>query len=262
MTIDKILTNIKLAETVFRKLIVTTNYSKISESEISWKNYKPGIFKTLYAKEYEVLIRDKQYSFLLKENAGLIQFYYSFSGTNLHKIKLSYYPYPVRLKETIDDIENFIADHNDEVIAEYYYDLYNLFSNQFKVSIPDHKLLELIQEAKEAGDTNDDETLILGRFENKYKFTNTSHIRIDYDSEVKSHGKCEIQMGGINNIRLPFDRIIMPFTFCDFIFKNIFPDEYKSISRKTTYSADFTNSKNQSRTINPFIEPNIFLKHF
>ena len=132
MTTDKLIADIDLSKTIFRSLIVSTNYSKLNDDEISWKNYKPGIFKTLYAKEYETLIRDKQYSFLLKNNGGLIQFFYQFKDEKLIKMKLCYYPYPIGLRETADDLENLMADYNDESIAEYYYDLYNLFSVQFK----------------------------------------------------------------------------------------------------------------------------------
>lgn len=261
MTIDKLLEDIVLSRTVFKSLIVSTNYSKLNENEISWKNYKPGIFKTLYAKEYETLIRDKQYSLHLKDNGGLIQFFYQFQDAKLVKMKLAYYPYPIGLRDTTEDLENLMADYNDESIAEYYYDLYNLFSVQFKKTIPDETLSNLIEEAKEAGDTNDDEVLMLGTFESKYKFTNSSHIRIDFDSNVTTHNKCEIQMGGINIIRLPLNKIIMPFTFCDFIFKNVYKTEYKSISRKKDYQTIFINAKKKSSNIAPFGELSLFLNH-
>jgi hypothetical protein len=260
MTIDSVYSNIMQAEKTFRSLIISTYHTKLAH-EISWGDYTPGIFKNLYAKEYEFIIRNKQYSFLLRENKGCIQFYYAFNDSKLCKMKLCYYPYPVELKETSADIENNLSDYNDEIIGEYYYDLYNLFSHQFELSLTDEKLKILISESRSLGNFESEESLILGKFEDKYKFTNSSHLRIDYDPLVESHHKCEIQIGSINNIRLPMNKVIMPLTFCDFIFKNIFPTQYKSIKAKSTYPATFTNSKALSVPIKPFNELNIFNSH-
>ena len=261
MTLDSVYKNIEQSKKIFRSLILSTDYIKI-KNEISWANYKAGIFKNLYAKEYEIIIRNRQYSFLLKENKGCIQFYYSFDNSgSLEKMKLCYYPYPIELRDTMEDIENNFVDHNDEMIGEYYYDLFNLFSHQFELSLSDEKLKSLIQESRNQGNYENEESLILGKFENKYKFTNSSHLRIDYDSKVTSHHKCEIQIGAINNIRLPMDKIIMPFTFCDFIFKGVYLNEYKTIKAKSQYNNTFINSKSSSVNIKPFIEANIFNSH-
>jgi len=260
MTLNSVYSNIETAELVFRSLIISTYYIK-SDNEISWLNYSPGIFKNLYAKEYESIIRSKQYSFLLKDNKGCIQFYYSFNGSKLVKMKLCYYPYPVELKETTQDIENNLSDYNDEVIGEYYYDLYNLFSHQFELSLSDEKLKAIIAESRSVGSFESEESLILGKFEDKYKFTNSSHLRIDYDDNVVSHHKCEIQIGAINNIRLPMNKIILPLTFCDFIFKNIFPIDYQIIKEKKNYSPTFINSKLRSVSVPSFTELNIFNSH-
>jgi hypothetical protein len=260
MNIDSVYSNIEQAEKAFRSLIISTYHTK-ENNEISWANYSPGIFKTLYAKEYEFIIRNKQYSFLLKDNKGCLQFYYSFSGSKISKIKLSYYPYPVALKDTSDDIENNLSDYNDEIIGEYYYDLYSLFTHQFELTISDEKLQAILAESRSLGNFENEESLILGKFEDKYKFTNSSHLRIDYDPNVQSHHKCEIQIGAINNIRLPVNKIMMPFTFCDFIFKNVYPSEYTSIINKSHYISTFINSKKQSISIDPFEEHNIFNSH-
>lgn len=260
MTLNNVYTNIEQAEQAFRSLILTTNYEK-EGNEISWPNYMPGIFKNLYAKEYEQIIRNKQYSFLLKENRGCLQFYYSFDKSHLLKMKLCYYPYPIGLRETSLDIENNLADYNDELIGEYYYDLYNLFSHQFELSLSDEKLKDLIAESRSQGNYETEESLILGKFEDKYKFTNSSHFRIDFDPDVKAHHKCEIQVGAINNIRLPINKVIMPFTFCDFIIKNIFPKEYPAIKAKSYYPAMFSNSKSQSFVVTPFTEQSLFNSH-
>lgn len=260
MKIDDVLENIKLAEKVFRPIILSTNYRK-ETSEISWPNYAPGIFKSLYAKEYERIIQNRQYSFLLKDNLGCIQFYFYYNKDQLVKMRLCYYPYPVVINMGAEDIENHLADYNDEVIAEYYYDLYSLFTHQFELKITDDALKDLIEKARQAGNFDSNENLILGKFENKYKFTNSSHIRIDYDVNVISHHKCEIQMGGINNIRLPMEQIISPFTFCDFIFKNIDSVRYQTIKAGSAYESSFVVSKAKSVTISLFEERNIFLRH-
>jgi len=136
MTLEGVFSNIEQAESTFRNLIVSTYYTK-KHNEISWNNYSTGIFKNLYAKEYEMVIRNKQYSFLLKDNKGCIQFYYLFKDAKLSKMKLCYYPYPVELRDTIEDIENNFSDNNDEIIGEYYFDLYNIFSHQFELSLSD-----------------------------------------------------------------------------------------------------------------------------
>lgn len=260
MTVNSVYSNIEQAEKAFRSLIVSTYYLKDNE-EITWGNYSPGIFKNIYAKEYETVIRNKQYSFLLKDNKGCIQFFYSFNGAVLNKMKLCYYPYPLELRETSEDIENHFADSNDEIIGEYYYDLYNIFSHQFELSLTDEKLAALLQESRSLGNFESEGSLILGKFEDKYKFTNSSHFRIDFDPDTPSHHKCEIQVGAINNIRMPVDRILMPFTFCDFIFKNIFPKEYRIIKAKSTYDPSFINAKAQSVIVMPFIEAYIFNSH-
>lgn len=260
MILESVYANIEEAEKVFRNLIVSTYYKKHKE-EISWADYSPGIFKNLYAKEYETIIRNRQYSFLLKESKGCIQFHYAFNGDTLKKMKLCYYPYPLQLKETSDDIENHLDDSNDPIIEEYYYDLFNIYSHRFELAIADEKLKELVLQARELGNFESEESLILAKFEDKYKFTNSSHLRIDFDSKVTSHHKCEIQVGAINDVRMPVNKIMMPLTFCDFIFKNIFPKEYIDIASKSSYSSTLTNSKNRSVSISPFIESNIYNSH-
>src|SRR5690606_8121994 len=81
------------------------------------------------------------------------------------------------------------------------------------------------------------ENLLFAKFDNKYQHTNTSHLRVDYDSKVTSHNKCEIQIGAINDIRIPIDKMISPITFFDFIIKNILrKDEYyKQLIAKGSY---------------------------
>jgi hypothetical protein len=256
------LQSIESATDIFRSTILTKNYDKISNNTISWKNYNPGIYKSLYAKEYQQLIRNKQYSLLLKDDKGLIQYYYEFENKCLIKAKLAYYPYPIELNTTPADLEILFDDVDDQQLEMYYYDLWNILSYKFQFNFDDSELLkELTKKALEAGNTETPLAMILGIFNEKYKFTNSSHLRIDYDSKVKSHHKCEIQIGAVNNIRLPMKHLISPFIFTDFLIKNLFKKEYSEIIKKASFKAGFTHSKKSSLTINPFIEDNIFGSH-
>ena len=131
MVIEEILAELELIKTTFRAQILTSNFKQITPNEISWENYRAGIFKNIYAKEYETIIRNRQYSFLLSEDKGCIQFYYLFDNEEIVKVKMAYYPYPVELNESKDEIENLVNDSNDEILMEYYYDLWNIFSHTF-----------------------------------------------------------------------------------------------------------------------------------
>ncbi len=262
--INTVLDNLKLTRDVFRNLIVTSNYKKITDNEISWDKYNSGIFKNLYAKEYEFLIRTRQYSFLLKEDKGFIQFYYHFAPDGvLNKLKMCYYPYPIELRENVEDVEVLMHDSDDLVLEEYYYDLWNILNHNFELSVDDENLEKALKKAVKAGNTDSREEMILGKFENKYKFTNSSHFRIDYDSKVTSHHKTEIQVGSVNDIRLPIDKIISPFLFFDFIAKNLFKKDkdYQKIISTHQYPTQRNISKKLSYKINPFKEDNIFTSH-
>jgi hypothetical protein len=261
MTINDILKDLKLIEDTFRVKIITTNYSKLSDNEVSWVNYKSGIFRNIYAKEYESIIRNRQYSFLLADDKGCVQFYYFFNGRIIEKVKMAYYPYPVELNETRNDYENMLSDSNDEVLEEYYYDLWNIFNHNFELDIKDDELKKLVLDSVAYGNNESVENLLLAKLEYKYKVTNTSHLRIDYDLKVKSHHKCEIQIGAINNIRLPMSKLISPFLFFEFIFKNIFKKEYATIIGKSAYKTQMSIVKKNSFEIKPFVESNIFIHH-
>ncbi len=260
MTIDDVWNDIMLAQKIFRSLIVTSNTEK-KEEVIGWPNYTPGIYRNLYAKEYEILMKKKQYTYLLKDDKGFLQIFFRFTNDNLSKVKLAYYPYPVGLSEKTDDIEIYMDDSDDRIIEEYYYDLWNLFSHHFAISIPDDRLQELINESKTRGSDDTTEVIIHKKIESKYSHTNSSHVRIDFDPEVATHNKCEIQVGAINNIRFPAQKVIMPFLFFDFIAKNIFPDEYKQIRAKSNFVSGFSVSKKLSLEIKPFREDNIYFLH-
>lgn len=263
MKIDDAFNDLKLIETVYRKLIVTTNYKKISNSEISWDGYNSGVFKNIYAKEYETIIKNRQYSFLLKDDKGCIQFYYYYESDILSKVKMAYYPYPVILRENKDDFESMISDTEDELLMEYYYDIWNIFNHHFELNIKDDNLKKLVNESLAVGNSESSENLLMGKFEYKYAATNSSHFRIDFDSKVSTHHKCEVQIGAINNIRLPMSKLISPFVFFEFIIKNIFKEDadFVKIMNSSSYSTTFQNSKKKAIAMDPFIENNIFLNH-
>lgn len=259
MTIDRVCENIALTEKVFRSLIVTANYSKISENTIGWSNYSSGVFKNLYAKEYELIIRNRQYTFLLTGNRGCIQLYFNFDKEDIQKVKMAYYPYPVGINADAQEYESYLYDTNDERIGEYYFDLWNMLNHQFELTLNDEELQKLIDRSKLKGNDETPENLILGKFESKYEFTNSSHIRVDYDAEVTTHHKCEIQIGAINHIRIPLRKLTTPFVFFDFVAKNLYPEQYNEIAAKQHFNTHFVISKKQSLTIDPFAEENIFL---
>ncbi|MCG9940554.1 DUF2290 domain-containing protein [Providencia rettgeri] len=148
---------------------------------ITWNNRKPGIFNNVYYPiEYQSCIDDFQYSLLLNDGS-FFQFYYEFnnSSDNLKKAKLAFYPSPIDSKSSLDDIE--AAAEN---AIEYSEELYNHLENWIQ-------LLEI----------------------KKYYPANTSQIRFDYDSEVKSHEKSHLQFSGVNQLRIPAGFFPLPYAF-------------------------------------------------
>jgi len=106
----------------------------------------------------------------------------------------------------------------------------------------------------------------LRQFENKYKLSNSSHIRIDYDSKADSHHKCEMQIGAVNYIRFPLEMLISPFIFFDFIIKNLsiefsYFEKYSEIKTKSNFIANFATSKKNAMIIENFNEESIYIKH-
>lgn len=261
MGIEEIFAELELIKTTFRAQILTSNYKQITPNEISWENYRAGIFKNIYAKEYETIIRNRQYSFLLSEDKGCIQLYYLFNNERIIKVKMAYYPYPVELNESKDEIENLINDTNDEILMEYYYDLWNIFSHTFELSVNDEDLKKLVQDSILHGNNESIETLLLAKLDYKYKITNSSHIRVDYDANVQSHNKCEIQIGAINYIRLPLKKLISPFLFFEFIYKNIFKSEFQTLSDKAHYKTKKAIAIKKSLIIPDFEEQNLYIVH-
>lgn len=261
MTIEDTLAELERVTTYFRDIILTTNFARISSDEVGWSNYRPGIYRNLYAREYEYLVRHRQYSFLLMNRLGFLQFYYKFRDNNNYgKIKMAYYPYPILLREDEDDVERYLDEVDDVFIGEYFFDLWSLLSYKFGLRRDIDISEELLATLRDRfGQLLDAEELIEQDFEQKYKLTNSSHVRIDYDSEVSSHHSCEIQIGAVNNIRLPMDKIISPFMFFDFVVKNVHGTDYIDISQRDGFRNSFATSKDLSSLIDGFSEDNIFI---
>jgi len=219
--IDDLYKNLEETFKVFGRLILDCNYQK-NNLTISWHNYQSGITKSLYyAREYEELIKNRQFSFLLMDRS-VIQIYYEFENEALTKYKLACYPYPV------------LTSENSSQLEDYYYDSY------------DETLCELYQNFLE---------------EESLKLSNTSHLRFDYDCNVKTHAKSELQVGAINDIRVPFDVLIYPFVFIDFVVRNLFrkDQKYQEIAETKKYKDIFNFSKSRSVKIEEFQESNIHL---
>lgn len=219
--IDDLYKNLEETFKVFGCLILEHNYQKI-DLTISWPNYKPGITKAIYyAREYEELINNRQFSFLLIDRT-IIQIYYEFNRDDLTKYKLAFYPYPVLTLENLNQVEDYYCDAYDETLCDFYQDLLK---------------------------------------EESLKLTNTSHLRFDYDYAVTSHAQSELQIGAINNIRISAKVLIYPFVFIDFIIRNLFRNDqkYQDIIQSEKYKKVDDFSKNRCMEIQEFRESSIYL---
>lgn len=262
MKINDIWLELERIKNAYRELIVTSNYKQMNDFEISWDKYTSGIQKNLYAREYEILLQNRQYSFLLNDNMGFIQFYFKYRDeTTFDKIKMAYYPYPIKLRDEEDDIDAYLSDSEDLILQEYYFDLWNILNREFGIPFEDKQLQEFFSTFAEKLniDPNIDD-LMVQRFNYKYEITNSSHIRIDY-SPVTTHHVCEIQIGAINNIRFPLDKIVSPFLFFDFIMKNIYRKSYSSMFNNQKFKQEFNFARKKSYPISDFREDNIFITH-
>lgn len=261
VTIDSIYDELGNIKKLFSRVIQEDSFIK-KESVISWRNYSPGISKFLYSKEFRDNINKRQYSFLLIDNSHL-QFYYEFKDDVLSKARLAYYPVPVYSSEESDifKLEEYLDEEDDLTISEYYYDLYCYLSNKFGDASEElrGKIQNLSDIGQQLGLSKDE--VYESWIDKKYKLVNTSHFRIDYDSSVKSHNKVEIQFGGTNNIRFPFEKLISPFIFFEFIVRCVFLEDFKELSSKQSYILYRGNSIKKSMQIDPFNESNIFITH-
>lgn len=223
MTTEKIIRNLDLCYSVFQKIIIEKRYSLTEPTLISWPKYIAGIDKSMYYKHFENLLNTKQYSFLLHDHS-LLQFYYFFDDIGLKKMKLAYYPYPKKIRESSEEICQYFDESDCESMLEVYHDMHELMESEEKIS-------------------------------------SSTFIRIDYDRIVQSHTTCHMQIGAINDLRIPVEKISLPFLFFDFILKNnsSFHDYWQEISTSMRYKI-VIKSCSSSAVHSGLVEPNMYLK--
>lgn len=255
MKIKDIIEDIGLVRHHFSDLIIERN-QEVTDCTVAWKNYIPGISKKLYAKEYEYLRKENQYSFMLI-NKGLIQYFYEYKNNILFKARLAYYPYPIMVKDNYEDLESYFFSEEDLTVAEYYYDLGNIANAQLGIKMKDETSNIEMNIAEKVGKSEIE--VLEENFNLKYLLTNTSHIRFDFDKKVNSHNLFEIQYSSLNSIRIPSCKIISPLLFMDFIVRNEFKEYYTAKARKNNYRASYNASYKKSTVINNFTYNNFHL---
>lgn len=257
--VDAVLNRLKVIESLFSRQILDSNLWS-NEVSISWPKYEAINKKFIYAREYELILRKRQYSFLFSDNS-LIQCYYLFDKpgktANIKQIKLCYYPFPVHLKEKMEDYEYYFEEAEDDIIKQYYFDTYLCMSEEFGFNIDSQISSAKAHFKNKYGYSWEGNTFRGIMFDEVYEQTNFSHFRMDYDADVKTHHKCELQFGAIKNIRFPLDRILDPLLFFDIIFRSFFKDIYSSLITKN-YEREFSFGKSKSTLIPGFMENNIY----
>lgn len=208
MDIQVIENSLQAINEVYGNYIQSTNYL-VNQNKVSWYNYSPGLSnKFIYTKEFEDLLNQGQYSFLFLDNS-FFQFFYEFDEDGLKNAKLAYYPYPVEVREKVDDIERYLEESGLDVFETFYLG---------------------VVELKESG-------IVLSK---------NSHLRFDYDRGAKSHSTSHAHYGSINELRVPMVPVLTPFTFCDFIFYCLQVDWYSEVSSKSDYKACFDFMKSRA----------------
>ena len=193
---------------IYSDILLTSNYCRCGSS-ISWNRYESGIYsKLLYAKEYEELVSRRQYSFLLKDKS-FFQFYYDFVGHEINKAKLCYYPYPIANQEDDIALEEYFCQSGTDILECYYFGL---------------------KELRDIGVVS----------------TNNSHFRLDFDSKVDSHCKSHAQYSGINELRIPFNHIVDPLLFFEFIIQSAF-EGYMEIQDNIESSSPYKHAMSISK---------------
>lgn len=224
MNIDQIENCLVDISNIFSNIILNTNYSvKKDQNKISWKNYHPGFKKNeVYALEYQNLIDKKQYSFLLYDNS-FIQFFYEWKKDNILKARLAYYPVPLKIGNALEDLRISAEESGIDLLDDLY----------FGFEYWQEKGIDIV---------------------------NTSHLRIDYDPIVKSHSKCHLQVGALNEIRIDSENLTNPFSFFDWIVSNIFRDFHKEIKITSQHKIKSKNNGIIFKKIQENTDNNIFIK--
>lgn len=197
-TVERSLNNI---DACCSSLLLETNFN-LDDDTFSWPNYSHGVLSSLtYVGEYQRLIDNKQFSFLLIDKS-FFQFFFDFDGVNLKSAKLCYYPAPVKISGAIDELYEVAEASGIDLIEEFYFGAEEWINRG----------IDLV---------------------------NTSHFRLDYDPRATSHSQCHVQFGGINELRIPSRVLINPFIFFDWICKCTGMAGFKDICNKPSYGTTF-----------------------
>lgn len=189
--ISSVFANLEATYTLFSEFILDRNYSQ-QPNVVGWPNYRPGISKQVYAKQYQDLISERQFSFLLIDGSA-VQIHYAYDERGLKKVRLALYPVPKTVVVEPEQFDLYYDETISEVLESHYMLLHELMGQGVSVS-------------------------------------NTTHVRFDYDRDVTSHSINHLQIDGIQEIRIPFKHLIMPFHFMDFLIKNMYNEDYKAMS--------------------------------
>jgi hypothetical protein len=152
---------------------------------ITWRGRQSGIeTNAYYPLEFQYLLDQQQYSVRLIDES-FFQIFYKFSEDDrLVAARLAYYPAPMPLHVTAEDLVDSAEaalDRGDE----------ELFNNLYSLS----ELMSL----------------------KSLHPANTSHVRFDYDSTCVSHEPAHLQFGGINDLRLPANFVPLPLAFLELV---------------------------------------------
>ncbi|MFA7523683.1 MAG: DUF2290 domain-containing protein [Halothiobacillaceae bacterium] len=208
MNIDFIRDDMGRIDRFFRRLIAERNYS-VTESSVSWDDYKPGIGKRFfYLNYFQALVDSRQYSYLLIDGS-VVQIYFDFKEGILNKSKMAFFPRPVVVRGDMKEVEDGFLAYGDEYVLDCF-----------------------------LGAADSESCADLG-----FEFTNSSHIRIDYDADVASHSKSHFQFGGINELRIDIDKIVTPLVFFDFIISGIDREFRGELQKDAGFVAEMVQSK-------------------
>ncbi len=173
---------IRHAQDHLSKVTQTGNVQVLqNDKTISWHGRLSGIQRDIYYPlEYQYLLDRHQYSILLSDGS-FFQFYYRFdSQEKLKSAKLAYYPRPISIPDSLDDLivgAEAALERDDDLMYEHLYNTVELLEKNGVIP------------------------------------TNTSHIRFDYDYRAQSHAASHLQLGGIQDFRIPSNFVPQPLAF-------------------------------------------------
>ena len=118
--------DLRNAKEFLKPVLQVDNAHENNGSIISWRRYIPGIGRnTYYPLEYQHLIDNHQYSFLLRDGS-FFQFYYEFSSNQLISGRAAYYPTPMGTFDSQDDLVDGAESALDQDRDDLYQHLLNV----------------------------------------------------------------------------------------------------------------------------------------